>query len=134
MIRQERIAVRRTLWEFPAGQIDVSYSPTISQVRSAARRELQEESGWHLAKGGQLHSLGMFFTSPGFTSEHAWLFVADPVEPHPNGSTHDSGEAIVETKLFSKAEMLRMIAGDEIQDANTLCSFARLLAHGWLNR
>ena len=45
-----------------------------------ARRELREETGYELAPGGELVSLGYFFTSPGFTDEHCYLFLARPVQ------------------------------------------------------
>ncbi len=94
MIRQERIPVRRELWEFPAGQIDSDRAPTLSLARTTAKRELREETGWCLSKRGTLVSLGMFFSSPGFTSEKAWLFLADPVEHDPHGHSHDEEEAV----------------------------------------
>lgn len=134
LIRQERIPVRRELWEFPAGQIDDSHSPGIAQVKSAARRELREETGWRLARGGRLVPLGMFFTSPGFTSEHGYLFLAEPVEPDPSGHAHDEGEAIVEAAEFSTRQLRQMVADGEIRDANTLAVFARLSALGLIRR
>ncbi len=130
MIHQERVPVRQTLWEFPAGQIDNTYSPTDAQVHETALRELREESGWQLAPGGKLTPLGMFYTSPGFTSEHGWLFLADPVEPAPDGHEHDASETIFQARAFTKAQVRRMIARGEIRDANSLACFARLAAKG----
>ncbi len=130
MIHQERVPVRRTLWEFPAGQIDDTYSPTEAQVSATALRELREETGWQLAPRGKLISLGLFYTSPGFTSEHAWLFLAEPVEPAPDGHDHDESETIVQAREFTKAQVKRMIARGQIQDANSLACFARLTAKG----
>lgn len=128
MIRQERIPVRRELWEFPAGQIDSSAPPTLAQARAAARRELREESGWRLARGGKLLPLGMYFSSPGFTTERAWLFLADPVEPDPRGHAHDEAETILGAEEFTPAQIREMVAAGQICDANSLAVFARLCA------
>lgn len=128
MVRQERIPVRRELWEFPAGQVDASRAPTPAQVRAAARRELREEAGLRLAAGGRLVPLGMLFSSPGFTSEHAWLFLADPVEPDPRGHAHDEAESIAGTREFTPGELREMVAAGVIADANSLAVYARLAA------
>jgi len=73
LIRQERVPIRSTIWEMPAGQIDNNLEPDQSQIEEVARRELHEETGYELAPGGKLISLGHFFTSPGFTDEHCYL-------------------------------------------------------------
>ncbi len=134
LIRQERIPVRQAIWEFPAGQIDDSHSPTEAQAKATAKRELTEETGFRLAKGGTLTPLGIFYSSPGFTSEHAHLFFATPVEPDPRGSRHDHAETITEARLFTRTEFRRMIASGEISDANTLTAFARMTALGLFNK
>ena len=129
LIRQERIAIRAELWEFPAGQID---SPTDSDdaIRATAIRELEEETGHVLGAEGELVALGCFFCSPGFTDEHSYLFLARGVVPGPRGSQHDASEAILECRSFSLEEVRRMIAENEIRDANTLSTFARMSALG----
>jgi ADP-ribose pyrophosphatase len=126
LVRQERIPIRETIWEFPAGQIDDHAAP--EAIRDTALRELREEAGYELAPGGELISMGYFFPSAGFTDEHSHLFLARPVVEHPDGTDHDAGEAITECRAFSPAELKEMIARGEIRDANTMASFARLVA------
>jgi ADP-ribose pyrophosphatase len=128
LVRQERVAIRAAIWEFPAGQIDDHEEP--EAIRATALRELQEESGHELAAGGELLSLGHFFPSVGFTDEHSHLVLARPVVPSSLGAAHDSTEAIVECRAFSPAEFQQMIARGEINDANTLAAYARLVALG----
>src|SRR5688572_16098093 len=77
LIRQERVPILATIWEFPAGQIDEHEEE--DAIRATGRRELEEESGHHLAEGGELISLGHFFPSAGFTDEHSHLLLARPV-------------------------------------------------------
>lgn len=121
MIRQERVAVRETLWEFPAGQFDHD------DIETTARRELDEEAG--LGAGG-LIPLGSFYTSVGFTTERCHLFLATDCRPLETRSAHDAGEAILEVRAFAPGEIREMIASGEIHDANSLAIFARLVALG----
>ena len=99
-------------------------------IKQVALRELREESGYELASGGQFISLGHYFSSPGFTDERAYLFLARPVQPCEEGSHHDEGESILDCREFSLEQVQRMIAENEIRDANTLSMWARLSARG----
>ena len=128
LVRQERVPIRAEIWEFPAGQIDDQAEA--DAIRATGLRELQEESGYELAAGGEMVSLGYFFPSSGFTDEHSHLVLARPVVPSPRGSRHDEHEAIIDCRAFSQAEFRAMIASGEIRDANTLSAFARLVAFG----
>ena len=128
LVRQERVPIRATIWEFPAGQIDDSTSP--DAVRATALRELHEEAGYELAQDGELISLGHFFPSAGFTDEHSHLLLARGVVPAAGGARPDAAEAITECRAFSPEELRAMIASGEIRDANTLSAFARLVAMG----
>ncbi|EDY17678.1 NUDIX hydrolase [Chthoniobacter flavus Ellin428] len=128
LIRQERVPIRAQIWEFPAGQIDDQAEA--DAIRATGLRELQEESGYELAAGGEIVSLGHFFPSAGFTDEHSHLLLARPVVPSPRGHQHDEHEAILGCRAFSPTEFRAMIASGEIRDANTLAAFARLVAMG----
>ena len=128
LVRQERVPIRAEIWEFPAGQIDDHAEA--DAIRSTGLRELQEESGYELADGGEITSLGHFFPSAGFTDEHSHLLLARPVVPSPRGHQHDANEAILECRAFPPAELRAMIASGEVRDANTLAAFARLAALG----
>jgi ADP-ribose pyrophosphatase len=129
LIHQERLPLRRALWEFPAGQIDDEHSPDV--IARTALRELDEEAGAELAENGELVPLGWFFGSQGFTAEHVYLFVARPVRivrrPQPVG-----GEHIGEVRCVTPAELREMIAQNVLQDALTLALFARMSARGML--
>lgn len=132
LVRQERVPIRATIWEFPAGQIDESAGHEEAAIRATGLRELREESGYELAPGGEVISLGVFFPSAGFTDEHSHLVLARPVVPSALGHEHDESEAITECRAFSPTELRAMIAGGEIRDANTLAAFARMVAMGVL--
>jgi len=130
LIRQARIPVRRWLWEFPAGQVDETKSPTLEQLRHTVLRELAEEAGYELSAEGSLTYLGHYFPSQGFTDEENHLFVAKPVRENEVGFRPESAEAISQHKEFTLDELRSMIANTEIQDANTLALFARMAARG----
>jgi ADP-ribose pyrophosphatase len=128
LIRQERIPIRSAIWEVPAGQIDQEGEIDADEIAAVALRELREETGFELAEGGHLTALGDFFTSPGFTDERSYFFLARPVRESPAGHNRDEAESILECRAFSAEELRRMIAGNEIRDANTLAICVRLLA------
>jgi ADP-ribose pyrophosphatase len=128
LIRQERIPIRATIWEMPSGQIDGPAHETAEQV---ALRELREEAGYELARDGKLVSLGYYFTSPGFTDERGYFFLARPVEPCSN-YVRDESESILDCRAFTVSEIRQMIAGNEIHDANTLSLWAQLSARDLL--
>ena len=132
LVRQERIPIRATIWEFPAGQIDHNRGHTDAVVRETALRELREETGHELAPEGELIPLGVYLSSPGIMDEHNHLFVARPVVPNPQGTDHDANEAILGCSAFTPEEFRQMIVTGEIRDANTLAAFARMTAMGLL--
>jgi 8-oxo-dGTP pyrophosphatase MutT (NUDIX family) len=129
LICQERIPIRAAIWEMPSGQID---GPTRETVEQVALRELREEAGYELAKDGELIALGRYFTSPGFTDERGYFFLARPVQKCKEVSAGDEGESIVDRREFSVKEVRRMIAENEIRDANTLSAWAQLWARNLL--
>jgi 8-oxo-dGTP pyrophosphatase MutT (NUDIX family) len=138
LIRQERIPIRQAIWEMPSGQIDsvagsVDPGPARETMEQVALRELREEAGYELAKDGELVSLGHYFSSPGFTDERGYFFLARPVQRCEEGPARDEGESILDCREFSVEEIRRMIAENEIRDANTLGICATLAARGLLS-
>lgn len=133
LIRQERIPIRAAIWEVPAGQIDEMAEPDPDEIAAVALRELREETGFELAEGGSLLPLGDYFTSPGFTDERGYFFLARPVREGAAGHCRDESESILDCRAFSPEELRRMIASNEIRDANTLAICVRLLARGLLS-
>jgi 8-oxo-dGTP pyrophosphatase MutT (NUDIX family) len=130
LIRQERIPIRTAIWEVPAGQIDDESETEPDEIAAVALKELREETGFELAEGGELIPLGDYFTSPGFTDERGYCFLARPVRECAEGHSREEGESILDCRAFSPAEIGEMIARNEIRDANTLAICARLLARG----
>ncbi len=128
LIRQERIPIKAAIWEMPAGQVDDA-----TEMEVVALRELREETGYELAAHGELIALGDYFSSPGFTDERGYFFLARPVQLHATGNAHAESESILDCRAFSAAEISGMIDRNEIRDANTLSICARLVARGFLS-
>jgi ADP-ribose pyrophosphatase len=128
LIHQARIPVRKMLWEFPAGQIDGDFEPSMEMIRQTALRELTEETGYSLGAAGELIYLGHYYSSQGFCDETPHLFLARPVHATGFGRKPEDSESIVECREFSLDDIRSMIADSVIQDANTLALYARLSA------
>jgi 8-oxo-dGTP pyrophosphatase MutT (NUDIX family) len=87
LTRQPREAVRETAsLEIPAGKLDV---PGESPLQ-AAIRELAEEIG---KRAGHWEELSAFYTSPGFSDERIWLYLATGLSDDPDAQP-DEGERI----------------------------------------
>lgn len=132
LVRQERIPIKQSIWEMPSGQID-NHDIDPENVKDVALRELREETGYELGSSGELISLGYFFSSPGFTDERGFFFLARPVQPCAEGPDREEGESILDCRGFSSEEIRRMIVENEIRDANTLGICAKLAGRGLLS-
>ena len=132
LIRQERIPIGQAIWEMPSGQVD-DHDADKNTIKETALREVHEETGYELAPNGELISLGYYFSSPGFTDERGYFFLAHPVQPCPEGADREEGESILDCRGFTSEEIGRMIADNEIRDANTLGICATLVARGLLS-
>jgi len=132
LIRQERIPIEQAIWEMPSGQID-DQDADQDKIKNTALREVREETGYELGQNGELISLGYFFSSPGFTDERGYFFLARPVQPCAEGPDREEGESILDCRGFNSKEIRRMIADNDIRDANTLGICAMLAARGLLS-
>ena len=137
LIRQERIPIREAIWEMPSGQIDTvagSGDPgrSTETIEQVALRELREEAGYELVKDGELIAIGHYFSSPGFTDERGYFFLARPVQRCKEPPDRDEAESILDCREFTVEQIRRMIAENEIRDANTLSLMAGLWARGLL--
>ncbi|MEM6458990.1 MAG: NUDIX hydrolase, partial [Planctomycetota bacterium] len=85
MIRNERFALKETLWELPAGTVE----PGEPQEVTAAR-ELAEETGYRAAR---VERLTDFFPTPGFCTERLHAYRATGLTEV--GQSLDATERIV---------------------------------------
>lgn len=93
MVEQPREAVDApALFELPAGKLDVEGETPLE----CAQRELGEEIG---KSAGDWRQLKTFYTSPGFTNERVWLFLATELYDAPERRHTDERIEIVEVPL-----------------------------------
>lgn len=120
LLRQYRYATGRWLLEVPAGKLAPGERPA-----DCAGRELEEETGF---TAGRLDELGSIWTTPGFTDERIWLYLARDLRPGRRGLEPDE---VLEPASLPWGEVLARVADGGISDAKSVCSllFAqRLLA------
>jgi ADP-ribose pyrophosphatase len=115
LVRQARPAVGSDLLELPAGLIDAGEEPI-----ACARRELEEETGYAAER---LELLVSFYTSPGFTDELIYIYLASGL--HATRLAPDEEEEIELVRLPLRSAIERVLSG-EISDAKTV---AGLLAY-----
>jgi ADP-ribose pyrophosphatase len=120
LVRQNRHAVGSDLLEIPAGKLDVPGE----DPADCARRELKEETGY---EAGVLESLGVFYSSPGFTDERYYLYLASGLEQVGLAPEHDGGEPI-STEWLRLDAALNAVTTGEIVDAKTALGLVLTLA------
>jgi ADP-ribose pyrophosphatase len=116
LVKQFRPAIRQTLTEIPAGQLDVEGEDALT----CASRELFEETG-HRHRA--IEFLGGFYSSPGFADEYVHLFWAR-TEAEPEGDP----EAGIEVIRMPFARMVDAARAGRVRDAKT--AVALLIAGG----
>ncbi len=109
LIKQFRYPVGQVIWEIPAGKLEKGENPLV-----CAKRELAEETGYG-AK--QWKHLSTFFTTPGFSDEVMYIYLASGL--HTDNKTADDDE-FIELHHVPFAKALNMITNGEIKDAKTI--------------
>ena len=134
MVEQERYPLQRSLWEFPAGQIDDLENGLDTQViLDVILSELEEEVGYTVdPEIGKITPMGYVFSSQGFSDEHMYLFHATPLVPFAAGPRPESGESIAGARLLTTEELCTRMAEGQSIDALSLALYARLAARGLL--
>jgi|SRR6185295_7206113 len=115
LIRQYRHSTGGELLEIPAGGLDPGEDPL-----DAARRELEEETGYHAAN---IVPRGSFWTTPGFTNEYMWLYEATGLT---RTQIHPDEDEVIEVDVVKIADALRMIDDGRIQDAKSILGLLRI--------
>ena len=118
LIRQVRYAAGGWLLEIPAGKLDPEETPA-----ACAARELAEEAG---LIAGRMIPLGAIFTTPGFTDERIWLFLALDLAATVARPEYD--EQLVPERM-PLAEAAAMALNGNITDAKTVCALMRAWPH-----
>jgi ADP-ribose pyrophosphatase len=112
LTNQYRYPLKRTSWEFPAGQTDGQ------DILEAGRRELLEESG---LEAGSLKVMTTFYGDTGTSPSRITTLLATDIIKKTDEL--DEADGILEAKLFSLAEIRQMILSGEIVCPHTITSY-----------
>ena len=122
MVRQFRLAAGRTLLEIPAGTLDRTADGSLEDPDLAARRELEEETGF---RAGRWEHLASFWTAPGFATELMHLYLArDLVAANEDRLGPDLDEHL-ELEHVPWRSAVAMAERGEIADAKSLVGILR---------
>jgi ADP-ribose pyrophosphatase len=111
LLRNHRWVIGETLWEIPAGTLEPG-----EDLEPAARRELEEETGYTAAKWTYR---GFLYASPGVLDEKLHLFIAEGLTP---GPPRPEADEQLEPVTVPLADAVRMCLSGEIKDAKTITS------------
>lgn len=121
LVEQYRYPLGLRRWEFPQGT-----APDRLDVPPAelAARELREETGLRAAN---LVDLGTLDVAPGMSSQRGRVFLATGLSSGAHEREHE--EQDMRAAWFSREEFEKMVAADEITDAQSIAAYALLLLH-----
>jgi len=111
LIRQYRQAIRRWIWELPAGSLEAGERPA-----AAARRECGEEIG---LVPGRLRRLGLFYPTPGFCDERMIFFECTALGRPKTPLAGDEDEQIT-PRTVSIADAWKLVDRGQIIDMKTV--------------
>ena len=127
LLRQYRHPVNASLWEIPAGLLDIPGEDS----RVAAERELAEEAD---LKAARWEVLVDFFTSPGGSTEPLRVFLARDLETTETSFEREDEEATMEYAWVSLSDALDWVLAGRLHNPSTVIGI--LSAHaargrGW---
>lgn len=109
--RQYRTAIRRYIYELPAGAIDKGEKP----IRAAAR-ELEEETGY---RPGSVRLLFDAYPSPGIRTEFSNIYIATRLV---KTKTNLEPDELITIKKVKLSELVGMIKKNQIIDLKTIAA------------
>ena len=118
MLRQLRPVIGAYIYELVAGNLDKGETPI-----ACARREIIEETGYSAAR---LKPLGKIYPVPGYSTERIFMFRADGLKKVEHRAEEDE---VIETHVFTRAEIKSLLRRGKIIDAKTICALAMC---GWI--
>jgi ADP-ribose pyrophosphatase len=111
LIWQYRSVIGKYIWELPAGTLEKNEDPV-----KCVKRELIEETGYQASKVKKIISI---VPVPGYSTEVIHIYQAEGLKKVEKKSMEDE---VIEEKIFTRAQVVKMLKNKEIIDAKTLCA------------
>jgi ADP-ribose pyrophosphatase len=119
LLKQYRHALRKYIWEIPAGTLD-----TTEAILDCAKRELVEETGY---SAGQWQKLAELTPVPGYSNERIHIYLATDLQ---RAEQHLDTDEIIDVHEIEYRDALGMIETGKIEDAKSISGL--LLARQWI--
>ena len=119
MERQDRYPIDEVILEIPAGKLDSKEE----DHESAARRELEEETGYQAEK---LIPLGKFYPACAYSDETIWMYLAKGLKM---GDRHPDVDEFLDVELIPLKDLVTEVLAGRIPDAKTQIAILKAAAY-----
>ncbi len=113
IIRQFRSTLKKYLYEFPAGTLELNEKPS-----ACARREIMEEAGY---RAGKLTRVGLIYPVPGYSDEVIYIFKAEKLSVQKEQGDADE---VIEPIIVNRSQLKNLFQSGKIVDAKTIAGLA----------
>ena len=111
LLKQFRAVLDKYIYEVPAGTLEEGENPL-----KCAKREIIEETGY---KAKKFTKLGFIYPVPGYSTEKIICYKAEDLTEAYADMDHDE---VIQTCVFNKRQITKMIDQGKIVDAKTICA------------
>ena len=119
LVRQYRYAYGESLYELPAGKLEIGEDP-----KNAALRELEEEAG---VLAEELKLLFVMYPTPGYTNEKIYIYQA--VSGKETATSPDEDE-FLDVEYLPLDKVKTMLKNGDIRDGKTIVALQAYLLNG----